>query len=546
MKQLYIYFLIVSMIVVTHDQLIAQFETDQAEKLIDVQFDGSKREMMKKELSDHLESYQTLHSYNLLNSIPPAISFNPIPVGFMWDTEQNPIEWELPEDVEIPDNIEELAFYSVAELAQLIRMQKITSLTLTKMYIHRLKKYGDQLHCVVTLTEELALEQARQADEEIADGNYKGPLHGIPYGVKDLLAVEGYKTTWGAMPYKEQMLVQTATVVEKLTEAGAVLVAKLSMGALAMGDVWFQDTTRNPWNLDQGSSGSSAGSGAATAAGLVGFSIGTETLGSIVSPSTRCGVSGLRPTYGRVSRTGSMALCWSMDKIGPMCRTAEDCALVFDVIRGQDGLDQTLYNAAFNYTGTKDINSLKIGYLAELFTPESWNWKNDSVSLEVFRSMGLELEPVALPDSIPTGALSIILSAEAAAAFDGLTRSGKDSLLVRQDPRAWPNYFRAARFIPAVEYIQANRWRYVLIQEVYETFKNYDVIITPTFGGPQLLITNLTGNPCVVVPNGYNNSGSPTSISFIGNLFQEANLISIAKAYQEATVFDETHPKEFQ
>jgi len=524
-------------------RVLAQLETDDAEKLMDLRFDEKERALMQDELSDQLKNYEMLHQRALPNSIPPAITFNPIPVGFLGETEQRPINWNLPEDVILPASQEELAFYSVAQLAQLIKSRQITSVELTQLYLERLQKYSNKLNCVVTLTEELAMEQARQADEEIAAGNYRGPLHGIPYGVKDLLAVEGYKTTWGAMPYKDQMLVETATVVEKLTEAGAVLIAKLSMGALAMGDVWFQDTTRNPWNLEQGSSGSSAGSAAATAAGLVGFSIGTETLGSIVSPSTRCGVSGLRPTYGRVSRTGAMALSWSMDKIGPMCRTAEDCALVFEIIRGQDGIDQTLYDFPFNYDGNKDVKALRVGYLQELFTPDSWNWKNDSVSLQVIRELGVEMEPVSLPDSLPVQALFIILSAEASAAFDDLTRSDRDSLLVRQDARAWPNYFRASRFIPAVEYIQANRWRYLLIQEVYDAFKDYDVIVTPSFGGPQLLITNLTGNPCVVVPNGFNESGSPTSLSFIGNLYQEASLLSLAKAFQEATDFDEMHPE---
>ncbi len=524
-------------------RVLGQLKTDDAEKLMDLMFDEQERALMQDELSDQLKNYQMLHRRALPNSVPSAITFNPIPVGFLGETEQRPIEWHLPEEVTLPDDAAELAFYSIAQLAQLIKSQRITSVELTQLYIDRLKQYGDQLNCVVTLTEELAMEQAGRADEEIALGNYRGPLHGIPYGVKDLLAVEGYKTTWGAMPYRDQMLVETATVVEKLTEAGAVLIAKLSMGALAMGDVWFQDTTRNPWNLAQGSSGSSAGSAAATAAGLVGFSIGTETLGSIVSPSTRCGVSGLRPTYGRVSRTGAMALSWSMDKIGPICRTAEDCALVFEAIRGQDGIDQTLYDFPFNYDGNTDVKALKVGYLKTLFTPDSWNWKNDSVSLEIIRKLGIEMEPVSLSDSLPVQALFIILSAEASAAFDDLTRSDRDSLLVRQDARAWPNYFRASRFIPAVEYIQANRWRYLLIQEVYDTFKDYDVIVTPSYGGPQLLITNLTGNPCIVVPNGFNESGSPASISFIGNLFQEANLLALAKAFQEATDFDEMHPE---
>ena len=387
--------------------------------------------------------------------------------------------------------------------------------------------------------------QAKLADEEIARGFYRGPLHGIPYGVKDLLAVEGYPTTWGAMPFKDQVISETATVVNKLNEAGAVLVAKLSMGALAWGDVWFEDTTRNPWNLDQGSSGSSAGSGAATAAGLVAFSIGTETLGSIVSPSTRCGVTGLRPSYGRVSRYGAMALSWSMDKIGPMCRSALDCALVFEAIQGPDNLDPTLYDLPFSFPQEQSLSEMKIGYLSDYFTPESNSWKNDSVSLEVFRSLGALLEPISLPDDLPVQAMGIILSSEAAAAFDELTRSDKDSLLVRQNRRAWPNVFRSSRFIPAVEYIQANRYRTLLIQKMYETLKEFDAVICPSFGGSQLTITNLTGHPCVVFPNGYNRLKSPTSISIIGNLFEEGILLRLAEAYQQATPFEGEHPPLF-
>ena len=389
--------------------------------------------------------------------------------------------------------------------------------------------------------------QARKADELLKNGTYLGPLHGIPYGAKDLLAVPEYKTTWGAGPFKDQYRGdELATVVKKLDEAGAVLVAKLTLGALAMGDVWYGGTTKNPWNLEQGSSGSSAGSGSSTAAGLVPFALGTETLGSIVSPSTRNGVTGLRPTFGRVSRAGAMALSWTMDKIGPMARTALDCALVFEAIRGTDGIDLTVEDHPFNFKGRVDLSQLKIGYLKDYFENGRGSQKeNDDQTLEVLRSLGANLEPVEWVSDMPFSGMQAILTAEAAAAFDALTRSDQDTLLVRQNAGAWPNLFRSARFTSAVDYINANRARYELIEKVNQLMKNYDVIVTPSFGGSQLLTTNLTGHPCVVLKNGYNTNGSPTSISFIGNLFDEATILAVARAYQEATEYDEQHPPKF-
>jgi Asp-tRNA(Asn)/Glu-tRNA(Gln) amidotransferase A subunit family amidase len=409
------------------------------------------------------------------------------------------------------------------------------------MYLERLKKYDPKLLCVVTITEASALKQAKRADEEIAGGKYRGPLHGIPYGAKDLLATKGYKTTWGSVPYKDQIIDQDATVIQRLEQAGAVLVAKLTMGELAWGDVWFGGMTRNPWNLEQGSSGSSAGPASATSAGLVAFSIGTETWGSIVSPSTRCGVTGLRPTYGRVSRAGAMALSWSMDKIGPICRTVEDCALVFSAILGPDGVDQTVVDLPFNYNPNVKLSQLRVGYLKSAFEKDTTNKANNEAVLAKLRELGANLIPIELPD-YPINDLSFILSAEAAAAFDELTRSGKDDLLVRQIRNAWPNAFRSSRFIPAVEYIQANRVRYLVIQAMAKAMADIDVYVAPSFGGNNLLLTNLTGHPCVVLPNGFNKRGSPTSISFMGRLYDEATTLAVAKAYQEATEFHQKHP----
>ncbi|MBM4160709.1 MAG: amidase [Ignavibacteria bacterium] len=516
-------------------------QVENVEKLIGLVFNQAKRDSMRDDLFDQLKNYENIRKLVLSNDVPPAILFNPIPVGMQFEKGKKPLRMSPPGRVTVPNNPEDLAFYSVGQLAELIRTRKVRSEQLTKMYLERLKKYGPKLECVITVTEDLALKQAKRADAEIAKNKYRGPLHGIPYGAKDLLALRGYKTTWGSVPYKDQIIDEDATVIRRLEEAGAVLVAKLTMGELAWGDVWYGGMTRNPWNYKQGSSGSSAGSASATAAGLVAFSIGTETWGSIVSPSTRCGTTGLRPTYGRVSRTGAMALSWSMDKIGPICRTVEDCALVFNAIYGPDGKDQTLYDLPFNYDPKINLGELRIGYLKMEFDSARANKANNDSVLAVLRQLGAKLVPIELP-KYPVGDLSFILSAEAAAAFDELTRSGKDDLLVRQIKNAWPNAFRSARFIPAVEYIQANRVRYLLIQEMQKLMNDIDLYVAPSFGGDNLLLTNLTGHPCVVLPNGFNNEGSPTSISFIGRLFGEAKLLAVAKAFQDATDFHLRHP----
>jgi len=512
-----------------------------SEKIIGIEFTEVERDSMLDDLNDNLEHHVAIRSVSIENSVPPALLFNPIPPGFVFDRRQKPLEMSPVRGLVVPDDLEELAFYSVRDLAELVRSRRVTSTELTKLALRRLQKFDSQLHCVITLTEELALKQAARADEEIASGKYRGPLHGIPYGAKDLLAVRGYNTTWGAMPYKGQVIDSDATVIKKLEEAGAVLVAKLSLGALAWGDVWYADTTRNPWNLEQGSSGSLAGSAAAVSAGLVPFAIGSETWGSIVSPSTRCGVTGLRPTFGRVSRAGAMALSWSMDKIGPICRTVEDCALVLEAIRGTDGVDQTVIEAAFNYTPRIDLKKLRIGYLKEDFEKDTTYQEQNAATLQTLRELGANLIEIKLPN-LPVDALQIILNAEAAAAFDELTRSDRDDLLVRQIKNAWPNVFRSSRLIPAVEYIQANRLRTVLIKRMAELMADIDLYLSPTFEGDNLLLTNLTGHPCVVVPNGFNEEGEPTSITFIGRLYDEATLLAVAKTYQDATDFHTKHP----
>jgi len=521
-------------------------DLQHAEKIIGLNFTIKEQELMLDGLSDMQKAYKAIREYPLTNDIPPSLIFNPVPPDFYINNNKRPIHWEIPENIKLPEDRNKLAFYSILELASLLKYQKITSTELTSFFINRLKEHGDTLQCVITITDKLALEQATKADREISSGNYKGPLHGIPYGVKDLLSVEGYPTTWGAAPYKDQVINETATVVKKLEEAGGVLIAKLTLGALAWGDVWYGGVTKNPWDLNQGSSGSSAGSASATSAGLVPYSIGSETHGSIVSPSTRCGTTGLRPSYGRVSRTGAMALSWSMDKLGPICRSAIDCAIVFESIHGEDEADQSLVDAAYNFDMNMGVSSLKIGYLKSIFDENSGKGKNDARTLEQFKSMGLHLEPLNLPENIPVGALSIILNAEAAAAFDQLTLSSRDSLMVRQIENAWPNTFRESRLIPAVEYINANRIRYALIQEINTILKDYDAIITPTFGRNQGLMTNLTGHPCIVLPNGFDGNERPTSFSIIGNLFEEEKILRLAMKYQEETNFEDVHPPLFQ
>ncbi len=515
-----------------------------AQKIIDLQFTDTEIDSMLQSLNNFSSDYQKIRTVEIGNEITPRFYFDPRPHNFGPPGKQKNNQWQIYDNIDLPENIEDLAFFPVAELASLIKNQKISSVQLTEMYLNRLKKYGDTLQCVVSLTEELALKQAQKADEEIAQGKYRGPLHGIPYGVKDLFAVEGYKTTWGAAPYKNQQIDQTATVVKKLEKAGAVLFVKLTLGALAMGDVWFGGVTKIPWDLNRGSGGSSAGSASATAAGLVGFAIGTETWGSIVSPSTRCGVTGLRPTFGKVSRFGAMALSWTMDKVGPIARNAYDCALVFDAIHGMDIKDPSTTNYPFNYENKK-MADFKVGYLKSFFEEEYRGQENDMKTIEVLKKLGITLHEVELPEDIPVSALSIILEAEAAAAFDELTRSNKDDELTAQHKNAWPNIFRTARFIPAVEYIQASRLRDLLIEELHQVIKDYDVIVTPSYGGDQLLMTNLTGHPCVVVPNGFDDKKHPTSISFIGNLYDEPTILNFVKHYQEATDFDQLKPEFF-
>ena len=529
----------------------------QAEWIAGLELTDAKRKLMLEGLNDTLAGFQALRKVPLDNGVPPALTFFPDPnVRTNTPLPRSAVKLDAA-GIERPGSAEDLAFAPVTELAKLIRSRQVSSTELTKVYLERLRRYDPALKCVITLTEELAMEQAKKADAEIAAGKYRGVLHGIPWGAKDLLAVPGYPTTWGAEPYTSQVRAEKATVVAKLEEAGAVLLAKLSLGALAWGDVWFGGTTKNPWNVKEGSSGSSAGSASATAAGLVGFALGTETLGSIISPATRCGVSGLRPTFGRVSRKGAMALSWSMDKIGALGRSVDDCALVFYHIHGADPLDPSTVEQPFSLPAPEEFRKLRVGFVEDLFEedrskhPDEDETKErlqeaqqfDRRSLEVLRGMGIQCKPIKLPAKLPVGPLNAILSAEASAAFDDLTRSGKDDMLKRQVADAWPNSFRQGQLIPAVEYIRANRVRSLLMANMAKLFAEIDVYVCPSFGGDNLLITNLTGHPAVVVPNGFHaKSGTPTSITFMGPLYGETQVLALARAYQEATDYHKRRP----
>ncbi|MEO8435545.1 MAG: amidase [Pyrinomonadaceae bacterium] len=524
------------------------------ERLIGIEFTDAQEAMALNNVNTNLDRYETLRKIDIPLDTEPATAFHPAPPGKTFNSRA--LKFKLGK-VEAPafKSVDDLAFATVPQLAELIRTKKVSPLELTKMYIARLKRYGPKLNCTVTLTEDLALAQAGAAEAEIKRGKYRGPLHGIPWGAKDLFATKGIRTTWGAEPYRDQMINYDATVIERLRATGAVLVAKLSMGALAQGAKWFGGVTRNPWQPDEdrmGSSGSSAGPAAATAAGLVGFSIGTETLGSIVSPSTRCGVVGLRPTYGRVSRYGAMGLSWTMDKIGPICRGVEDCAAALDAIYGPDERDITVGNVPFNWLPDIPLNKLRIGYIKTEFdgvppTNEAQRPQfeqrrtmyNDA--LEALKKAGANLQPIEMP-KFSTTSLRIILVAEAATAFDDLTRNGGINQLSGQDAGDWPNTFRSSRFIPAVEYLRAQRARTLLIHEMDKLMSNWDVFVSPAPGSTSLLITNLTGHPAVCMPCGFINK-LPQSIMFTGRLYDEAAPLRVALAFERATQWHTMHPK---
>jgi len=544
------FLLSLTLFVSAQDSTIQKTDLVSSAKLYDISFTTKEIDTLYSDVIDNLANYKAMHRLPLANSVPLSMWQTPVVPGMQFNTVQKPIAWKLDNTVQLPANKNDLAFYTLEQLASLIKNKKISSLALTQFFIDRIKKWGDTLQCVISIQEDIAYAEAKKADAELAQGKYRGLLHGIPYGLKDLFAVKGTKTTWGAAPYQNQTIDEDAFVYIKLKEAGAVLVAKFTLGALAMGDYWFGGRTKNPWNLNYGSSGSSAGSTSATVAGLVPFAIGTETWGSIVSPSTTCGATGLRPTFGSISRSGAMALSYSLDKVGPICRSAADAAIVFNYIHGTDGKDGSAVNMPFNYTPNKDIKKLKIGYAKNYFDKIKDTSRNEFKVLEEFKKLGVQLIPVNFPDSgvYNFNIMDVVIGVECAAQFDEMTRMNIDDALTRQTKNDWPNSFRTARFVPAVEYINAQRHRYTLMQKVNEVMQQYDVIICPSRGdGNQSAITNLTGNPVVCVPTGFDKKlNLPTGISFVGNLYDEATILSIAQAYQKATNWDEIHPALFK
>lgn len=519
-------------------------------KLFDLTFTDKEIDTLYSDVQDNLLNYKAMHLLNLNNKVPLSLWQSPVVPGMKFNSIQKPIQWIENKNTSLPKNLNDLAFYSIDQLAYLIKSKKISSLTLTKFFIDRIKKWGDTLQCVISIQEDLAYAQAKKADAELAEGKYRGLLHGIPYGLKDLFAVKGTKTTWGAAPYKNQVIEEDAFVYTQLKEAGAVLVAKFTLGALAMGDYWYGGRTNNPWNFNYGSSGSSAGSTAATVAGLVPFAIGTETWGSIVSPSTTCGATGLRPTFGTISRSGAMALSYSLDKVGPICRSASDAAIVFSYLHGTDGKDLSAVNMPFNYEPNKPIQKMKIAYAKNYFDKIKDTSRNEFKVLEAFKKMGVQLIPVNFPDSgvYNFNIMDVVIGVECAAQFDDMTRNNIDDELTRQTKYDWPNQFRTARFVPAVEYINAQRHRSILMQKVNEVIQQFDAIICPSRGdGNQSAITNLTGNPVVCVPTGFDKKFNlPTGISFVGKLYDEATILTIAAALQKTTSWDKQHPEKFK
>jgi Asp-tRNA(Asn)/Glu-tRNA(Gln) amidotransferase A subunit family amidase len=527
-----------------------------AEQLIGIELTDAQEAMALTNVNNNLVNYETLRKIDIPLDTEPATAFHPALPGKKFNKKRPLVKARAKAakaTAPPAGSLEEVAFYTATQLGDLIRGKQVSPVELTKMYLGRLKRYSPKLLNVVTLTEDLAMAQAAEAEREIKRGKYRGPLHGIPCGVKDLFATKGIKTTWGAEPFRDQMIDYDSTVVERLREAGAVLVAKLSMGALAQGGRWFAGVTRNPWQPEEdrvGSSGSSAGSASATSAGLVGFAIGTETLGSIVSPSSRCGVTGLRPTYGRVSRYGAMGLSWTMDKIGPICRSAEDCAIVLEAIYGPDERDITVGDVPFSFDATLPLAKMRIGYLKSEFEPSTTgvNQQNNDQrtkmyqeALDALRKAGANLQPIELP-KFSTQSLRIILTAEAATAFDDITRDGRVNQLSGQSPGDWPNSFRSARFIPAVEYIRAQRARTLLMREMDKLMASWDVFVSPAPGSASLIVTNLTGHPAVCVPCGFVNN-LPQAIMFTGNLYDEGAPLRVAHAYQQATNWHTQHPK---
>jgi Asp-tRNA(Asn)/Glu-tRNA(Gln) amidotransferase A subunit family amidase len=561
------------------DLTLTKETLDCGEKIFGVDFTDAEEDAIVRGVNRNLESFEALRKVDIPLDTDIPLVFHPYLPGNKpkpGATPGAPLNVTLTPPAARRASVDDLAFEPATALAPLLKNRDVSATDLTRMYLARLKKYGPKLNCVVTLTEDLALQQAADADREIAAGRYKGPLHGIPWGAKDLFATRGIPTTWGAGPYQNQVFDYDATIVSRLRDAGAVLLAKLSMGALAQGDRWFRGQTKNPWRPDDpnpnrsGSSGSSAGPGSATAAGLVVFGIGTETRGSIISPSSVNGVTGLRPTYGRVSRFGAMMLSWTMDKVGPMCRSVEDCALVFNAIYGPDGKDDSVADAPFAWNPDVPLSKLRIGFIQRDFelqppggrggapggaggrggtgrggiSPEEFRRQREAQlkilegALDAYRKLGVTLIPIEqVPGTDIANDIGFVLNVEAAAAFDDLTRSaGINDESVQQ----WAGTFRTSRFVPAVEYIRAQRARTLLMRQWDEFMSHYDAFLSPA-GGSTLGITNLTGHPALALKAGFND-GAPVELMVTGRLYDEATVLRVALAFERATPWHTMNP----
>ncbi len=519
------------------------------------------RAMMIEGIAAQVELARQRRALSLPLALAPATRFDPRLPGFA-PPDVGVFRTASVDDGDPPDDDTDIAFAPVFLLSRWVRENKITSARLTRIYLDRIEKLAPRLECVATLTPDLALRQAARADRLLAEGTWLGPLHGIPWGCKDILDTEGIVTGWGAEPWRDRVPAADATVVRLLTQAGAVMLGKLTVGALAYGDIWYGGRTRNPWNTEEGSSGSSAGSACATAAGLVGFSLGTETLGSIVAPSLRCGVTGLRPTFGRVPRTGAMPLCWTLDKIGPICRAVEDTALVLNALNAADPADPCQIPMPFGYDAARPVAGMRVGFYAADFAEAT---DADRAALEVARSLGVDLVPLERP-ALPYASLMNTLVAEAAASFEELTLSDRDDELTWQEPGAWPNTFRRARFLSAIDHIQLDRLRRRVMQDMAETFSGVEAIIGPPLAGPMLIITNYTGHPCLVLPCGFRQSETrsplslararldqgetatgptftvPHAICLWGRLFEEGTILRLGRALEVAFGVRERRP----
>ena len=522
-----------------------------AEKLLGITYSNSEREQMVQNLEGQILSAKLRRGMELDNKIPMASKFDPRLPGFQMPSSRSVKARE--NSIKLPKKEEDIAFSNVGEQGTWIKNGLITSRKLTQIYLDRIEKFNSKLECFATVTKDQALAEADAMDSLTSANINLGPLHGIPYGLKDLFDTKGVRTGWGAEPYKNRVPTEDAEIVKRLRAAGAVILGKTTLGALAYNDIWYGGRTKNPWNLNEGSSGSSAGSASATAAGLCSFSIGTETLGSITSPSQRCGTTGLRPTFGRVSRQGGMALCWSLDKIGPICRCVEDTGIVLSTLNGYDENDLSSIRAPFNFDTTESIKDLVIGYLPEAFGKGAT--EVDRETLKVAISLGAKVKEVKLED-LPYMSLINILYAEAGAAFEQLTLSNEDDTLTWQDDGAWPNTFRKARFLSAVDHVQLDRLRYLVMKALDNLFSEIDVLIGPFDTGPMLVASNFTGHPCLHLRAGFEqlasrgaaslgegklNTGEagtgekflvPHGISLWGRLFEEEKILNFGMALE--------------